>query len=206
VILALLLALTFVHARAVLAPGWLMLQARLESLSAASAPDAASISAAFAPEVRAWEPEIVRWAQEYHLAPDLVATVMQIESCGFARAVSRSGALGLFQVMPYHFQGDEDPFDPRTNARSGLRYLAEALHLAEGRIDLALAGYNAGHSAILLQPAAWPEETRRYVYWGSGILNDIAAGHLPSPRLQEWAAAGGARLCAEARSVGAGLP
>jgi soluble lytic murein transglycosylase-like protein len=189
-----------------LAPGWLKLQARLESLSAASGAGAESISTVFAPEVRFWAPKIVRWAQEYNLAPDLVATVMQIESCGSSWAVSRSGARGLFQVMPYHFQGGEDAFDPETNARRGLSYLAEALNLARGRVDLALAGYNAGHSAIFLPPAAWPEETRRYVHWGSGILDDIAAGRLPSPRLEEWAAAGGARLCAEARSVATALP
>jgi soluble lytic murein transglycosylase-like protein len=170
-------------------------------MSAAPAPGAEAISPALAPEVRAWTPEIVRWAQEYNLEPELVATVMQIESCGSPRAVSRSGARGLFQVMPYHFQGDEDPFDPEVNARRGLSYLAEALRLAGGRADLALAGYNAGHSAIFLPPTAWPEETRRYVYWGSGILDDISTGRLPSPRMQEWAAAGGASLCAEARAA-----
>jgi soluble lytic murein transglycosylase-like protein len=176
-----------------------LLQARLLAGSGSPAL-ASSISTTFSPEVAAWAPEIARWAAENGLEPDLVATVMQIESCGSQRAVSPSGAQGLFQVMPFHFRGDEAPLDPETNARRGLGYLAEALRLAGGRVDLALAGYNAGHSAIPLPRSAWPEETQRYVYWGAGILDDIDAGRLPSPRLEEWARSGGARLCAEARA------
>jgi soluble lytic murein transglycosylase-like protein len=104
--------------------------------------------------------------------------------------------MGLFQVMPYHFDGEEDPYDPETNAHRGLSYLSTALRLAQGRVDLALAGYNGGHSAISLPPAEWPSETQRYVYWGSGILADVYAGRVPSPRLEEWQRAGGAWLCA----------
>jgi soluble lytic murein transglycosylase-like protein len=103
--------------------------------------------------------------------------------------------------MPFHFGDAEDPLDPETNARRGLGYLAEGLRRSGGRVDLALAGYNAGHSVIALPPAEWPAETQRYVYWGSGILGDISAGRIPSPRLEEWLRAGGERLCATARPV-----
>ena len=123
---------------------------------------------------------------------------MQIESCGHARAVSSAGAAGLFQVMPFHFLEAEDPLDPETNARRGLAYLQRALDLAGGRADLALAGYNGGHSKITRPPETWPAETRRYVYWGSGVLEDIRTGAAPSPRLAEWLAAGGAGLCRQA--------
>lgn len=110
-----------------------------------------------------WEGLITFFATERQMDPNLAAVVMQIESCGDPMAVSPSGALGLFQVMPFHFSGGQDSLDPETNARAGLDYLAEALRLANGKVDLALAGYNGGHSVINLPAGLWPNETRRYV-------------------------------------------
>ena len=159
---------------------------------------ASPVAAFFAPSVRAWESDIVRWSENYGLDPNLVATVMQIESCGNPRAVSRSGAQGLFQVMPFHFSEGEDMQAPEVNARRGLVYLAESLLKSEGDIRRALAGYNGGHAVILRDPSGWPAETKRYAYWGEGIYADAAAGEGFSPRLEEWLAAGGASLCEKA--------
>ena len=101
---------------------------------------------------------------------------MQIESCGDPGARSGAGAQGLFQVMPFHFASGEAALDPETNARRGLGYLARSLELAGGRVDLALAGYNGGHSRISQSAELWPDETRRYVAWGSAIYADAASG------------------------------
>src|SRR3970040_424776 len=65
------------------------------------------LSPVFTPEVRHWTNAIVAWAELHQLDPNLVATVMQIESCGAPYVVSGSGAQGLFQVMPFHFTGGE---------------------------------------------------------------------------------------------------
>lgn len=151
----------------------------------------------FTPEVQRWSRQIVAWAQAHGLDPNLVATVMQIESCGDPMARSASGALGLFQVMPFHFGAHEDPLDPEVNARAGLSYLAEALRKANGDVAQALAGYNGGHT-VIGQPGRWTAETRRYVYWGVGIYEDARRGLAQSPRLQEWLAAGGRSLCERA--------
>lgn len=168
-------------------------------ISAAARPDGASaLSAVFMPEVQVWETEIVRWSEGYGLDPNLVATVMQIESCGNPHAVSRSGAQGLFQVMPFHFLMGEDMQNPEINARRGLAYLAESLLKSEGDIVRALAGYNGGHGVIAWEKSSWPAETRRYAYWGEGIYADAAAGRDASPRLEEWLAAGGSSLCEKA--------
>ena len=156
------------------------------------------IAGLFTPQVLAWKPQISRWAEAYGLDPNLVATVMQIESCGNPRAVSRSGAQGLFQVMPFHFAAGEDMQDPETNARRGLEYLAESLLQSRGDVRLALAGYNGGHGMIGLDPSQWSAETQRYAYWGDGIFADASGGRSQSARLEEWLAAGGAGLCAEA--------
>lgn len=176
-------------------------------LPAAPTPDAPTrhIAPLFTPEVRYWESQIAAWAQAAGLDPDLVATVMQIESCGDPEAVSSAGAWGLFQVMPFHFQPDEAMHDPHTNARRGLAYLARALQLADGDVRLALAGYNGGHSLIGLDAAQWPAETQRYVAWGSGIYADARAGVSASPTLAAWLAAGGASLCRQAHAR-LGLP
>lgn len=181
--------------------------APVSPLPAAPTPGASTrhIAPLFTPEVRYWESQIVAWAKAAGLDPDLVATVMQIESCGNPEAVSPVGARGLFQVMPFHFQPDEVMHDPQTNALRGLGYLARALQLAQGDVRLALAGYNGGHSVIGLDPAQWPAETQRYAQWGSGIYADAKAGLSESPTQAAWLAAGGASLCRQAHAR-LGLP
>jgi soluble lytic murein transglycosylase-like protein len=156
------------------------------------------LSPVFTPEIRHWSGEILSWAAEEGLDPNLVATVMQIESCGNPAARSGAGARGLFQVMPYHFYATDDPYDPLTNARRGLAYLKRALGSAKGDLRLAFAGYNGGISMITAGENAWAAETRRYVYWGSGIYADASSGASRSGRLEEWLAAGGAGLCRRA--------
>ncbi len=156
---------------------------------------------ALAMPVRYWSDHILRWSAEYGLDPELIAVLMQIESCGHPTVVSSSGALGLFQVMPYHFDAEEDPTDPDTNARRGLSYLTRSLELAEGDTDRALAGYNGGHGVLALLSEGWPGETQRFVRWGGGILRDLQRGDPKSATLQEWLAAGGSSLCRRAASA-----
>ncbi|UYN90500.1 MAG: transglycosylase SLT domain-containing protein [Anaerolineales bacterium] len=152
----------------------------------------------FTPQVLRWEAHILRWAAEHQLDPNLVATVMQIESCGDPRALSRAGAQGLFQVMPYHFAEGEDAFAPDTNAKRGLNYLRNSLNHFENNASMAMAGYNGGINGASRPRAAWAQETRDYQYWGENIYTDAAAGRSHSPVLDEWLAAGGASLCAQA--------
>lgn len=156
------------------------------------------LPAAFSPEVHFWTAHIQRWAVEWELPVELIATVMQIESCGHPAVGSPAGASGLFQVMPYHFAANEQPLDPEVNARRGLGYLARSLELAGGDLRLAMAGYNGGHGVIERPAASWPVETQRYVRWGAGILAEVQRGLPESPTLQTWMLAGGASLCRRA--------
>lgn len=156
------------------------------------------LSPVFTPEVRQWEPEILSWSQVHELDPNLIALVMQIESCGHAGIVSHAGAMGLFQVMPFHFSPSEDPFDPQTNASRGLAYLARAYELAGGEIERTLAGYNGGHSVISYNPSRWATETQRYARWGSGIYTEIQNGVSKSSTLTSWLRSGGDTLCEKA--------
>lgn len=156
------------------------------------------ISAVFSDEVKYWETDIVRWAGEHSLDPDMVATIMQIESCGDPQAISIAGAQGLFQVMPFHFTSGENMTDPNTNARRGMNYFAERLVQTAGDVGKAFAGYNGGHVAAGSSWENWAAETQRYYVWATGIYEDAKAGLTDSPTLQEWYAAGGASLCQQA--------
>lgn len=156
------------------------------------------LAAFFAPEVLRWEAEIVEWAGENGLEPNLVATVMQIESCGDPQALSGAGAMGLFQVMPYHFADGEDSYAPATNALRGLGYLAQSLAHFDRDASLAMAGYNGGINGASRPKMQWAQETVDYQYWGENIYADAQAGRASSAVLAEWMAAGGASLCAQA--------
>ena len=151
----------------------------------------------FTPEVLYWEDKILVWSDRWGLDPNLVATVMQIESCGHPRATSPAGARGLFQVMPYHFQSGEDAYHPAVNARRGLAYLKKSLNSGQ-TTALAFAGYNGGISGASRPRTSWEPETRRYVYWGMGIYRDASEGKTESERLDEWLRAGGSSLCRSA--------
>jgi hypothetical protein len=166
------------------------------------------ISPVFSPEIQYWETDILRWAEQYELDPNLIATVMQIESCGDPNAGSSAGAQGLFQVMPFHFTAEEQTHmkHPETNAVRGLNYLKEGLKKSQGHVGLALAGYNGGHGVIDWGWAKMYNETRRYYYWGVGIYEDATNGKQTSSRLQEWLAAGGSSLCNQAAQTQSSLP
>jgi soluble lytic murein transglycosylase-like protein len=153
--------------------------------------------------VQFWEPFIMRWSQQYGVEPNILATVIQIESCGHYLVNSPAGAQGLFQVMPFHFEEGENMLDPETNARRGIAYLIGSLERADGHIGLALAGYNGGWGVIPRGWNGWVQETRNYYTWGSTIYAD-AVKNVPlveSRGVQSWLNAGGVNLCRQAAAV-----
>jgi hypothetical protein len=159
-----------------------------------------TLARTFTPEVQYWGPQILKWAEQYNVDPNILATVIQIESCGDAKAGSGAGAQGLFQVMPQHFSAGEDMLDPETNAMRGISYLIGSLKLAEGHIGLALAGYNGGWTRIYQGWARWAGETKSYYKWGSLIYMDALQNKAleESDGLQSWLEAGGNGLCKQA--------
>jgi soluble lytic murein transglycosylase-like protein len=167
-----------------------------QALTKALPPDD-GIADLFTPEVQYWEDEILEWSKEFDLDPNLVATVMQIESCGYERAKSVVDAKGLFQVMPHHFKKKDDPYDPDTNAIKGLTYLRQSL-ISGGSTRMALAGYNAGIGRAKTAESDWPDETQRYVFWGHKIYQDAKIGKDHSGRLDNWLSRGGKNLCERA--------
>ncbi|MEN9564755.1 MAG: hypothetical protein RIR73_2999 [Chloroflexota bacterium] len=164
-----------------------------------------SLSPIFTKEVLYWADSISRWASASNLNPNLVATIMQIESCGDPLATSSAGAMGLFQVMPFHFYVSDDPYDPETNATRGLNYLVHSLTIANGDARLAMAGYNGGIGVIHRSEWNWHAQTKRYVQFGAPIYYDAISGVTSSSALNEWYSNYGVSLCNQA-SQRLGLP
>lgn len=153
------------------------------------------IAPLFTAEIDHWRDDIARWSKTYDVDPNMLATIMQIESCGHPNISSSAGAQGLFQVMPFHFADGENQIDPDTNAMRGASFIGQCTKWANGDLGLALACYNGGPSILQKGYHQWPNETRRYYKWGTGIYADAIMNHETSTTLDAWLNAGGSGLC-----------
>jgi soluble lytic murein transglycosylase-like protein len=106
-------------------------------------------------------------AGRHGLSDDLVRAVIQVESAFNPLALSPKGAMGLMQLMPSTADefGVVNPFDPDENIRGGVAYLRRLIDRYDGRVELALAAYNAGPGAVDKYGEQVPpyRETRDYV-------------------------------------------
>jgi soluble lytic murein transglycosylase-like protein len=104
---------------------------------------------------------------QYGVDPYLIYCLMSQESSFMSGAVSPKGAQGLMQLMPDTAAryGVTNPYDVAQNIKGGTRYLKDLLTMFNGRVDLALAGYNAGEGAVMKFGNTVPpyDETRNYV-------------------------------------------
>jgi soluble lytic murein transglycosylase-like protein len=115
---------------------------------------------------RELEPVIRRHSSRHQLHPALIRAVIKAESDFDPRAVSRSGAIGLMQLMPQTAMRLDvrDMYDPDDNVGGGTKYLRQLLDRFHGNLPLALAAYNAGENAVDRYQALPPyDETRQYV-------------------------------------------
>lgn len=105
-------------------------------------------------------------ACENGLPENLLDAVISQESGYKAWARSRAGAMGMMQIMPGTAKNLElsNPWDALANMRAGARYLRQQLDRF-GRVDLALAAYNAGpeRRALALGKVPAIAETINYV-------------------------------------------
>ncbi|NIO03701.1 MAG: transglycosylase SLT domain-containing protein [Proteobacteria bacterium] len=105
-------------------------------------------------------------ARTHGVDPALVKAIIRAESDFDPRAVSRTGAMGLMQLMPETANDLAviDAFDPGENIDAGVRHFKDLLELFQNDVKLSLAAYNAGKRAVLQFNAIPPYgETQRYV-------------------------------------------
>jgi soluble lytic murein transglycosylase-like protein len=102
----------------------------------------------------------------HNIDEDLLASVVHAESGGQVKAVSRTGAKGLMQLMPgtASAMAVDDVFQPEQNIAGGTAYLDALLTRYHDNLALALAAYNAGPGAVDKYHGVPPyRETREYV-------------------------------------------
>ena len=107
------------------------------------------------------------YASHHRLPKALLHAVIAAESAYDPEAISRTGAVGLMQLMPgtakrYGVQNRRDPAD---NINGGTRYLKDLLAMFDNNLPLALAAYNSGENTVKEYGNRIPpyDETRNYV-------------------------------------------
>ena len=159
----------------------------------------------------------VRYGRLHRVDPAILAIITLVESGGWVRAQSPSGARGLMQVMPATGKiiaserglpghRRDKLFEPDYGVDLGAWYLAQQLASfgtgeREGSVALAAAAYNGGPGRLrrhLDSGVALSDQTERYVHWVRSMWRER---HQPeSPTYAEWYEAGGYRLVERARA------
>jgi peptidoglycan lytic transglycosylase len=131
-----------------------------------------------------WE-SVVRYSTERGLDPYLVAALIRQESTFNPKVRSRAGARGLMQILPSTGRvlarqerqryDASDLYKPEINIRYGTRYLKDILDSFDGRVDYALASYNAG-----------PHRVKRWTGMDMTIPSEIFIEEIPFDETRDY--------------------
>lgn len=133
-----------------------VLLAGLPLPATAAQSNTASLCAYWRPNITRWADLITKYAKDNGLDPNLVAALIEEESKGNPNLVSRAGAVGLMQIMPYEAGFTWRPSarvlkKPEANLEWGTNTLNEVIRQAQGRVTLAVLAYNSGWDRIHLR-------------------------------------------------------
>jgi tetratricopeptide (TPR) repeat protein len=118
------------------------------------------------PNAETYSKYINEAAQKHGVDPYLIKSVIKAESDFDAKALSSKGAMGLMQLIPStaKLMGCKNAYSPRQNIMGGTKYLKRLLKRFKGKVDYALAGYNAGPGNVDKYRGIPPfRETKNYV-------------------------------------------
>lgn len=103
---------------------------------------------------------ISRHASAHGVSVSLAHAVVRVESNFRANATGAAGEIGLMQIklptarMMGYSGGAKGLYDPETNIRYGIKYLAKAQSLGDGSLCQTILRYNAGHGAKRMNPVS----------------------------------------------------
>jgi soluble lytic murein transglycosylase-like protein len=147
--------------------GYIAARPRAEDESATVAdPNYAGLARGYRVTAEEIDSAIQQSAAKHGVDPNLVRAVVKVESNFNPNAVSRTGAMGLMQLMPGTARSlsVSNPFDPQQNVDAGVRHLKHLLTNFGGDVRLSLAAYNAGEAAVARNGGVPPyAETQNYV-------------------------------------------
>lgn len=105
-------------------------------------------------------------ASKYGVDAKFLKAIAKCESDFSTECTSRSGAMGIMQLMPQTAAslGVTNAYDPYQNIMGGARYISEKLTQYNGDKSLALAAYNAGSGNVAKYGGIPPfKETQNYI-------------------------------------------
>ena len=114
-------------------------------------------------------------AETYGVSYTLLTAMAKQESNFQADATSKSGAMGIMQLMPATAAslGCENAYDPEQNIMAGAKYISQLLEKYDGNVPLALAAYNAGSNNVDKYGGIPPfKETQDYVVKITAYMNE----------------------------------
>lgn len=130
------------------------------------------------------EPSIARAAQAFKVNPNLVRSIIHVESDYRPSAVSPKGAKGLMQLMDATAQQYNvvDSFDTDANIYAGTNHFSDLMERFDDNVEYALAAYNAGSDAVIKHNGIPPfKETQAYVTKVVTFFNALEADTPAAP-------------------------
>lgn len=97
-----------------------------------------------------YEPFIAAAARKYRVDPRVLWTIAYLETGFRSDQVSPKGAMGLMQFIPATAKRFNltNPYDALQSIDAAARYVSKLTTQFHGRLDLVLAGYNSGETAV----------------------------------------------------------
>jgi transglycosylase-like protein with SLT domain len=156
---------------------------------------------------RVYEPFIASAARKYRVDPRVLWTIAYLETRFRSDQVSPKGARGLMQFIPSTAKrfNLRNPYDALQSIDAAARYVSDLTKRFNGRLDLALASYNSGETAVdcflngrtvrsrsgkLINPRGIKtggvppyNETQRYVRRGVLVFSRVTSAAVFSPEL-----------------------
>jgi hypothetical protein len=163
----------------------------------------------------AYESLFITAAHQHGIDARLLWVIAYLESRFRPQVISPKGARGLMQLMPATAArwGVRNPYEPAQAITGAARYIQYLEQRFAGRVDLTLAAYNAGETAVaayragrtvrvghkLINPFGLRtdgvppyRETRNYVHSGTALLRRLSVGnpattavYTPAPRAEK---------------------